>query len=112
MPWYRQLGVSYHAVWRIQHKLMQVMMERTGRQRLDGQVQLDDADLGGERSGGKRGRGAEGKTPFVAAVQTTEEGHPQRIQRNVVPSVRQSHLADGARRHLVWWPAARSFRTD
>ena len=29
------------------------------------------ADLGGERRGGKRGRGAPGKTPFVAAVETT-----------------------------------------
>jgi hypothetical protein len=28
---------------------------------------LDDAYLGGERTGGKRGRGAPGKTAFVAA---------------------------------------------
>ena len=32
--------------------------------------------LGGETRGGKRGRGAQGKTPFVAAVQVTEEGRP------------------------------------
>ena len=100
MPLPRQLG-AYNTVWRIQHKLMQGMVERSGRQRLQGRVQLDDAGLGGERSGGKWGRGAEGKTPFVAAVQTPEEGRSQYIKLNVVQSVRKSHLADWAGRHLV-----------
>ena len=57
-PW----GISYNAAWRMRHKLMQVMMERDREYTLTGQVQLDDADLGGERSAGKRGRGAPGKT--------------------------------------------------
>lgn len=44
---------------------------------------MDDAYLGGERSG-PPGRGAEGKTPFVAAVETTEDDKPhQIIQRRV-----------------------------
>jgi len=43
---------------------------------LDGRVEIDDAYLGGERSGSKRGRGSENKVPFIAAVQTTPEGHP------------------------------------
>ncbi|MEX3581702.1 MAG: transposase, partial [Burkholderia sp.] len=42
--------------------------------RLDERVEVDDAYLGGERSGGKAGRGAPGKTPFVAAVQTSDDG--------------------------------------
>ena len=37
------------------------------RKRFNGNVQMDDAYIGGERPG-KRGRGAAGKTPFVAAV--------------------------------------------
>jgi hypothetical protein len=37
-------------------------------------VEIDDAYLGGQRSGGKAGRGSENKIPFVAAVQTTEGG--------------------------------------
>lgn len=40
---------------------------------------MDDDYLGGERPG-KRGRGAEHKFPFVAAVQTDGDGHPQRVQ--------------------------------
>lgn len=33
--------------------------------------------LGGERTGGKVGRGSENKVPFVEAVQTTPDGQPQ-----------------------------------
>jgi hypothetical protein len=35
-----------------------------------------DAYLGGERSGGKSGRGSENKVPFIAALQTSPAGHP------------------------------------
>ena len=38
----------------MRHKLMQVMMERDRAHVLGGFIQLDDAYLGGERSGGKR----------------------------------------------------------
>lgn len=37
-------------------------------------MELDDAYLGGVHPG-KVGRGAEGKVPFVMAVQTTEDEH-------------------------------------
>ena len=47
---------------------------REGETALTGRVEMDDAYLGGVRSGGKRGRGAAGKTPFVAAVSTSPEG--------------------------------------
>ena len=67
----RRLGVTQTTAWKIKHKLAQVMMERAASKRLGGRVELDDVYLGGERTGGKRGRGAPGKTPFVAAVETT-----------------------------------------
>ncbi len=49
---------------------MQVMAEREAMRRLSGFVQIDDAYLGGERNGGKAGRGSENKQPFLIAVQT------------------------------------------
>jgi len=67
----RRLGVMQTTAWTIKHKLAQVMMERAATKRLSGRVELDDAYLGGERIGSKRGRGAPGKTSFVAAVETT-----------------------------------------
>lgn len=72
----RHLGVRYKTAWLLKHKLMQVMTLREDSRQLDGRVEIDDAYLGGELTGGKRGRGSENKVPFVAAVQTTEAGHP------------------------------------
>jgi hypothetical protein len=43
-----------------------------------------DAYLSGECSGGKRGRGSPGKTPFVAAVETTEDGKAHRMKLRCV----------------------------
>ena len=100
MKLHRQLGISYNAAWRMRHKLMQVMMERDREHVLGGFIQLDDAYLGGERSGGKRGRGAPGKTPFVAAVETNEAGHPQRVKLTVVEGFRLTEIAAWAQQHL------------
>ena len=100
MTLHRQLGISYNAAWRMRHKLMQVMMERDREHPLGGWVQLDDAYLGGERSGGKRGRGAPDKTPFVAAVETNEQGHPLRMKLTVVEGFRLTEIAAWAQQHL------------
>lgn len=72
----RALGICYRSAWRLKHKITQVMCEREDRRVLAGRIEVDDAYLGGERVGGKVGRGSENKIPFVAAVQTDENGHP------------------------------------
>jgi transposase-like protein len=97
----RQLGISYNAAWRMKHKLMQVMMERDDTYKLSGFIELDDAYLGGERTGCKPGRGAAGKTPFVAAVETTSEGHPTRIKLSIVKGFRSAELASWSRLNLA-----------
>ncbi len=76
----RRLGVTQTTAWKIKHKLGQVMLERDDAKRLTGRIEIDDAYIGGERTGGKRGRGAPGKTPFVAAVETTPGGKPVRLK--------------------------------
>ena len=60
--------------WTMKQKIMAVMARREGDKPLSGRVEMDGACLGGVRSGGKRGRGAPGKTPFVAAVSTSPHG--------------------------------------
>ena len=76
----RRLDVNYNTAWKIHHKLRQTMLERELVRPLEGRIEMDDAFLGGARSGGKRGRGSPGKTPFVAAVETTAEGKPRRMK--------------------------------
>ena len=54
----RRLGVKQPTAWAVKHKIMAVMARREGETRLTGRVEMDDAYLGGVRSGGKRGPGA------------------------------------------------------
>jgi hypothetical protein len=97
----RQLGVSYNTAWLLKHKLMQAMVERDSEQVLGGIVMMDDAYWGGERHGGGVGRGSPGKTPFVAAVQCTAEGHPIAMRMDEVAGFRKKVLAAWAQRHLA-----------
>jgi hypothetical protein len=71
----RELGVSYNTAWKLKHNILQVMLERYDDKRLIGRIEIDDAYLGGERTG-KRGRDAADKVPFVAAVETSDDGRP------------------------------------
>jgi transposase-like protein len=96
----RRLGVTQSTAWTLKHKLMQVMLERDVGKRLTGRVEMDDAYLGGERPGGKRGRGAPGKTPIIAAVETTSDGKPVRLKLRRVKGFRRSEIAKLARRSL------------
>ncbi len=74
--------------------------ERDERVPPGGIVQADDACWGGERTGGQRGRGAAGKTPFVAAVQVSAAGQPARMRLSSVAGFRNKTLAAWAGRHL------------
>ena len=63
----RRLGISTNAAWRLQHKLMQAMLERDRRYKLGAagpRIEIDDAYIGGERTGEGSGRGRRGHTPF------------------------------------------------
>jgi hypothetical protein len=75
----RQLGISWKAAWLLKHKLMDAMRQREVGKPLAGDVRIDDAYLGGERTGGKAGRGSENKVAFVASVEM-REGRPQRVR--------------------------------
>jgi transposase-like protein len=97
----RQLGVSYPTAWLIQHKLMQAMSAREDRYVLDGHVQIDDAYLGGERTGGKVGRGSENKVPFVIAVSLNDDGHPVRTRLTPVSGFSHEAIAQWSAVHLA-----------
>ena len=72
-------------------------MVRPGRNRLIGPVEIDETYIGGPRSG-KRGRGAEGKTLVVVAVEDKGK-RPGRIRlhkvkdasaQSLIPAVKES----------------------
>jgi len=68
------LGVSWLTAHRMLRKLRVAMGDRDRGYKLTDLIELDDAYIGGKRSGGKRGRGAEGKRPVLFAVEKREEG--------------------------------------
>ncbi|MGH8757864.1 MAG: IS1595 family transposase, partial [Burkholderiales bacterium] len=97
----RDLGVSQNTAWMMKQKLMQVMLERERGKPLAGRVEADDAYIGGAKHGGKRGRGAPGKTPFIAAVQTSEDGRPERLKLQVVKGFRKPQVKRWALKDLA-----------
>ncbi|EQD26554.1 IS1595 transposase [mine drainage metagenome] len=106
----RHLGVCYDTAWKLKHdqrksprdKIMQTMTEREAPRQLAGFVQIDDAYLGGERNGGKPGRGSENKQPFVVAVATDETlEHPTFAVIEPVRSCDNASLTDWGQRRLA-----------
>lgn len=53
------------------------MVERDAKYTPCGNVQAEDAYLGGELAGGKAGRGSENKVPFVAAISLRVYSNPE-----------------------------------
>lgn len=104
----RQLGISQNSAWLMKHKLMQAMLEREAERPLAGSVQIDDAYWGGRRRGGKRGRGAQGKTPLVAAVETDAAGRPRRMSLNRVAGFRSKEILRWSRARLAAGTAVQS----
>jgi transposase-like protein len=97
----RHLGVRYPTAWLLKQKLMQTMRERDDETPLSGQVQVDDAFWGGERRGGKRGRGAAGKTAFVAAVACSADGRPLRLRMTPIKGFSSTAIRNWAQSHLA-----------
>lgn len=96
----RQIGVSYNAAWRVKHKIMQVMLERDSIKPISGRIEIDDSYLGAKRVSGKRGRGAGGKTPFIAAVETTSDKKPLRIKLSRIKSFSNKEIKQWSQHHL------------
>jgi transposase-like protein len=86
----RALGLgSYQTAWTWLHKLRRAMV-RPGRDRLRGEVEVDESYLGGPDEG-PRGRGAEGKTTVVIAAEIRGRA-TGRIRLRVVPDVSSDSL--------------------
>jgi transposase-like protein len=85
-----QLG-SYQTAWAMLHRYRSVMV-RPGRDRLSGEVEVDESFLGGPEPG-MPGRGALGKVLFGGAVERVGEGFG-RARLGVLDSANAAHLRD------------------
>ena len=84
----RQLGVTYKTAWRMGQQIRDLTAKaQTFDALLAGHVELDEAYVGGRRSGGKRGRGAPGKTIVMALA--SRDGAMKAV---VIPDVKMDTL--------------------
>ena len=83
---HKDLGVTYKSTWFMTHRIRQAM-SNTGLAMFDKVVEADETYIGGKTRGGKRGRGAEKKTPVFALIE--REGN-----------VRSFHVEDVKKRTL------------
>lgn len=89
----RQLGVTYKTAWRIGHELRKYMGRVDGDDPLDGHVEVDETYVGGKRKGGKRGRGAPGKT-IVFGMLERDGDVMTRVVRNVRRKTLEPHILE------------------
>ena len=71
------------------------------KERLEGRIEMDDAYLGGEKGGGKTGRGSPGKKPIVVAVQTDEKGRPRKIKLRRIARFKRARVQSLAKRIIA-----------
>ena len=88
----RLLGFgSYQTVWTMLHRFRSARV-RPDRDRLSGQVEVDETLVGGEAHGGKRGRGAERKTLVAVAVEVLSPKGFGRVRMRCVPDASGASL--------------------
>ena len=95
----RRLGVKQPTAWAVKHKIMAVMARREGETPLTGGSRWTtpiSAGCAPAASGA-----AAGKTPFVAAVSTSPEGRPRKLELAPVKGFCKREIARGAKHWLA-----------
>ncbi len=94
----RQLGVTYKTAWRMAGLIREHMADVDGDGVLGGNwqsVEIDETYVGGVRKGGKRGRGADGKTVVLGMMDGDE------VVTKVVTDVKRSTLLPHINAHVA-----------
>lgn len=102
---------SYRSAWLLLHKIRSAMIH-ADRSLLQGEVEVDEAFIGGVRSG-KRGRGAEGKQLIIIAAEYSGEKRVGRARILRIPDASApvleafilANIAEGSIIHTDGWPS-------
>jgi hypothetical protein len=97
----RRLGTTQTTAWKIKTKLAEVMRIANDATPLEGRIEMDDAYLGGARSGGKTGRGSPGKRPIVVAVQTSDGKKPTRLKVRRIARFKRKRIKSLAKKIIA-----------
>ena len=108
---------SYHTAWEWLHKFRRLMVI-PGREKLSGVVEVDETFVGGSKPG-KRGRGSDGKSIVVIAVEINEYG-TGRVRMAIIPDASYRSLKNfvvnnieaGSHLHTDGWKPYLRLKTD
>lgn len=95
----RQIGVTYKTAWRMRHQIRAYMGIVDGDAAIGGEgtiVECDETYIGGVHTGGKRGRGAEGKAIVLGMLERDGD-----VMTRVVPNVRRASLTPHIEAHVA-----------
>ncbi len=95
----RQIGCTYKTAWRMAHELRKLMAQADTHEPLSGHVEIDETYVGGKRKGGKRGRGAPGKTIVLGMVERSgnvRAGPVRNVRRKTLEPVIYANVQRGS----------------
>jgi len=92
------IGTTWRTAFRILQKLRKAMGDRDFKYKLSGTIELNDAYIGGKKTG-KRGRGADGKVSVIIACGTKDE-RAGFIAMQAVESVDKKTISQFAKQHI------------
>ena len=96
----RQLSVSYETAWRMGHEIRKFLRTIDGDPPIGGEgkhVEIDETMVGGKRKGGKRGRGAPGKTTIMGMLERNGDVIT-RVVENVQRRTLEPHILENVKK--------------
>ena len=98
----RQLGLRrYETAWMLLHKLRRAMVN-TARERLQGEVEIDDTWVGGEQPGIRGSRQLKGRKAAIVVVAVEKRGNASnRIRMAVIPDFKQTTMLAFVQQHVA-----------
>ena len=102
-------GISRNTVNRIFKKIrMAILIKSIGKEKFDGEVELDESYFGARRVRGKRGRGAAGKTPVFGVLKRDGDVYVEIVKKcdkaSLMPIIKGKVL-EGTTIHTDGWKA-------
>lgn len=96
----KHLGIAYQTAWTMLQKIRHSMNLQDSNYKLENIVEMDEAYIGGKKTGGKRGRGTD-KNKVIVEVSLNDEGKPQFARLRLVPDIKASVINKTAINDIV-----------
>jgi transposase-like protein len=98
----RQLGIArYETAWMLLHKLRRAMVNRS-RERLHGEVELDETWVGGTQAGLRGSRQLRGRKAALVLVAIEKRGRGSgRVRMEVIPDFKRATIREFAARNIT-----------